>query len=606
MAGLYMTLISIIMPFNRSIPTMRYISVHFRHTAFQSTLILFVFFFFQHIQIKAQCATPINIFPYQEDFENSSGGWTSGGIANDWAWGIPAKPNINQAGSGQNCWITGGLNGSFYSLGERSYVESPCFDFTQLAHPYIHFRLWWESELQYDGANFQYSLNNGSSWTNVGSINDPTDCLNENWYNTLSVNNLSNLANPRNGWSGNIQPTTGSCQGGNGSNGWVIAKHCMANLGGKPNVRFRFTFGAGTTCNDFDGIAFDDIYIENAPPIATNFSSICLGNNTFAFTDLSGNCPDTWSWNFGDPSTAGANVSSLQNPKHTFSGPGVYMVSLKASSNCSESATITFPISVEGLNTSSTMPSCVGGDDGTASVLVNPAWVDPNYQWSTQPLQSGATATHLSAGTYWISVSGTGFCPVSTMVIVQEADPAQIPQSNLIQAISDTTIALGVVVSLTGLVADPGRVVAYRWEPAVYLDCDTCLNTLASPVQTTTYTLFATDTIGCVFSDALTIQVLKGSVYIPNVFRPASSDLNDHFTVFAARDVERVELLQVYDRWGSLVFENKNFQASDGALGWDGQIHGAEAASGVYLYVIKVLFLNGSMELFKGDLTVVR
>lgn len=574
--------------------------------AFRLPFIFFFLFSVLRMTAGAQCVIPISAFPYHEDFETSEGGWTSGGIANDWAWGIPAKPNINQAGSGQNCWITGGLNGSFYSLGQRSYVESPCFDFTQLAHPYIHFKLWWESELQYDGANFQYSLNNGSSWTNVGSINDPTDCLNENWYNTSSITNLNNLSNPRHGWSGNIQSTMGSCQGGNGSNGWVIARHCMANLAGKPNVRFRFTFGAGTTCNDFDGIAFDDIYIENAPPIATNFSSICLGNNTFTFTDLSDNCPDTWSWNFGDPSTAGANVSALQNPKHTFSGPGVYQVSLKASSSCSESTTITIPITVEGLYTASTMPSCVGGNDGTASVLVDPAWVDPGFQWSTQPPQFGAIATHLSAGAYDVSVSGTGICPLSVTVIVPEADPAQMPQTNLIQAISDTTIALGVVVSLTGVVSDPGRIVAYHWEPAIYLDCDACLSPLASPLQTTTYTLFATDTLGCVSSDALTIQVLQGSVYIPNVFRPASTDLNDHFTVYAARDVERVELLQIYDRWGSLVFENRNFQVSDREQGWDGRIDGELAASGVYLYLVKVLFVSGASEFFKGDLTVVR
>jgi len=574
--------------------------------AFRLPFVLFFLFSVLSMTAGAQCVIPISAFPYHEDFEISQGGWTSGGIANDWAWGIPAKPSINQAGSGQNCWITGGLNGSFYSLGQRSYVESPCFDFTQLAHPYIHFKLWWESELQYDGANFQYSLNNGSSWTNVGSINDPTDCLNENWYNTSSITNLNNLSNPRHGWSGNVQPTSGSCQGGNGSNGWVIARHCMANLAGKPNVRFRFTFGAGTTCNDFDGIAFDDIHIENAPAIATNFSSACIENNTYVFTDLSGNCPDTWSWNFGDPSTAGANVSSLQNPSHTFSGPGVYMVSLKASSNCSESSTITFQVTVEGLNTSSSMPSCVGGNDGTASVLVDPDWVDPNFQWSTQPPQSGATAIHLSAGAYEVSVSGTGICPLSATVIVPEADPAQMPQTNLIQAVSDTTIALGVMVSLTGVVSDPGRIVAYHWEPAIYLDCDTCLSPLASPLQTTTYTLFATDTIGCVISDALTIQVLKGTVYIPNVFRPASGDPNNHFTVFAARDVERIESMQIYDRWGSLVFENRNFQASDGAMGWDGRINGEEAASGVYLYLVKVLFVNGLSEFFKGDLTVVR
>ena len=34
-----------------------------------------------------------------------------------------------------------------------------------------------------------------------------------------------------------------------------------------------------------------------------------------------------WLWGFGDPHSS-ANVSSAQNPQHTFSGPGTYQVCL--------------------------------------------------------------------------------------------------------------------------------------------------------------------------------------------------------------------------------------------------------------------------------------
>jgi gliding motility-associated-like protein len=227
-------------------------------------------------------------------------------------------------------------------------------------------------------------------------------------------------------------------------------------------------------------------------------------------------------------------------------------------------------------------------------------------EWNTIPPQTGATAGHLSAGTYVVSVSNTGSCTVSASVLVSDPDPAQTPQSNQIQAFQDTTIAAGNPVALSGLVSDPGRVVSYQWAPGENLDCTSCLNTLASPFKTTTYILSATDTAGCVVSDGLTIKVLQGTVYIPNVFKPDSDNLNDRFTVFAARDVERIELLQIYDRWGSLVFENRDFPASNTSFGWDGLIKGEAAASGVFLYVAKVRFLNGAVELYKGDLTVLR
>ncbi len=562
--------------------------------------------FLQPTLASAQCGATIAVFPYHEDFETSQGGWVSGGTGDDWAWGAPNKPTINSAGSGQNCWVTGGLTGSFYNLGERSYVESPCFDFSLLPHPFIQFKIWWESERQYDGASLLYSLDNGSTWKNLGGANDPADCLNDNWFNAASITNLGALANPKHGWAGNIMPTTGSCQGGSGSGGWVTAKHCMPELAAKPTVRFRFVFGAGTACNDFDGVAFDDLNIENAVPISANFNSTCVGNNQYSFADLSTNCPDSWHWDFGDPASGTSNTSASQNPSHTFSGPGLYTVSLQASSDCSGEATISIPIEVAGLAMSSTPTSCFGGYDGTASVQIDSTNSHLSYVWNTVPPQFGPTATHLSAGNYKVSASGTGFCPVLASVTVTEPDSLQAPSFNAIQAFLDTTIALGNPVSLTGIAADPGRIISYKWEPPSYLNCDTCLQTLASPLQTTTYTLIATDTNGCVISDALIINVLPGSVYIPNAFKPSSDDLNDHFTVFADKDVEQVALMQIYDRWGALVFEHQNFPASEAALGWDGSINGKEATAGVYLYLIQVRFLNGVVTLYSGDLTVIR
>jgi len=47
---------------------------------------------------------------------------------------------------------------------------------------------------------------------------------------------------------------------------------------------------------------------------------------TVEFIDRSSGPPTSWDWNFGDGGT-----STLQNPVHTYSGPGVYLVSLNVS-----------------------------------------------------------------------------------------------------------------------------------------------------------------------------------------------------------------------------------------------------------------------------------
>jgi hypothetical protein len=384
----------------------------------------------------AQCVgLPISTFPYLEDFESGPNGWASGGLDPDWAWGTPAKAVINSAGTGTKCWISGGLTASFYNLGQRSFVESPCFNFTNLEHPYIRLKVWWDTEFQYDGANLQYTINDGSTWINVGSANDPEDCLNKNWYNHSPIVNLSNLANPRHGWSGNTLPSSGNCAGGNGSGGWKIASHCMPNLANQPNVRFRITFGAGTTCNGYDGFAFDDVFIGEAPAINAAFNALCGGPNTFNFKDLSDNCPETWKWDFGDPNSGANNTSTAKNPSHTFSAPGEYTVTLVVGSDCSGEFSITGIVKVLGITLSATPVLCAGGNTGSATATIIPNGVNPIVNWGTSPAQTGLTANNLSAGVYNVSVAAFGACPTTTSITISEPPILQVNVENIINSL---------------------------------------------------------------------------------------------------------------------------------------------------------------------------
>ena len=442
----------------------------------------------------AQCSGPVIInYPYQEDFEAGPGGWVAGGLGNDWALGTPNKPIINSAGSGTRCWVTGGLSGSFYQLGERSYVESPCFNFAILTRPYIRFKIWWETEKQFDGANLQYSLDGGNIWTNVGSVDDPVNCLNENWYNSSSITNLSGLTNVRQGWSGNVQPTNGSCLGGSGSGGWLVAKHCMLYLAGEPSVKFRFTFGAGTTCNDFDGVAFDDIRIENAPPIVATFLPTCPSGNTYIFNDLSTNCPQTWSWDFGDPASGADNVSTNQNTAHTYAAPGLYTVTLIASSICSGSTTAIRTVKIFGMTITTTPVSCAGGNDGQAAVQVTPAGSTPAYSWSTMPVQTGATATNLTAGTYTVALIENSVCPAITTVTITE--PAVLQHVTTVQNAACGNASGSATVTETG--GTPPY--AYAWSPTGG-SAATATNLVAG-----NYVLSITDQQGCVDTAQVTI-----------------------------------------------------------------------------------------------------
>ncbi len=359
----------------------------------------------------SQCTGGINSFPYTEGFETSTGGWTTGGTGNDWAWGTPAKPVINAAGGGTKCWTTGGLAGGSYTNSEASWLQSPCFDFSALQYPFVSFKINWETEQQFDGASFQYSIDNGNTWITIGPANY-SDCMQKNWFNQDPVTYLSPLTTERRGWSGNKQPTSGSCRGGNGSNGWLTAQTIMPGLAFRPSVLFRFIFGAGSICNNYDGFAVDDIYIGEAPPNQASFNYICDDLGKVSFTNTSILCPTSFQWDFGDPLSGASNTSTQENPTHSFTAPGTYTITLTVNGPGNAPSTITGEVTI--ISVSTTMLSaadCQTNTGGSIMATVTGTNSAVNYTWNTNPPQNTKTASNLPAGIYTVTVSGTDICP---------------------------------------------------------------------------------------------------------------------------------------------------------------------------------------------------
>jgi gliding motility-associated-like protein len=115
------------------------------------------------------------------------------------------------------------------------------------------------------------------------------------------------------------------------------------------------------------------------------------------------------------------------------------------------------------------------------------------------------------------------------------------------------------------------------------------------------------DEDGCTANDTMIIRVNKlRPIYIPNVFNPESGTFpNDWFTLFGGPAAESVELLRIYDRWGSLVFEKTDFALNEPNLGWDGTYKG-EKLFGVFAFYAKVRFVDQVSRQYEGDVTVLR
>ena len=166
--------------------------------------------------------------------------------------------------------------------GEVSYVYSPAYDLSGLINPAIRFSTYRDLDGTKDGVVFQYSTDDGITWSTLGSFdvsNEGSPSSGQNWYNESAIStspgdggiNLgSGFNSRRDGWAG--QYTSEEELDPGLLNGWFESTHELSPVpsddgsGNNPreNVRFRFALsssGAITDNKTGDGFGFDDIQI---------------------------------------------------------------------------------------------------------------------------------------------------------------------------------------------------------------------------------------------------------------------------------------------------------------------------------------------------------
>ena len=126
---------------------------------------------------------------------------------------------------------------------------------------------------------------------------------------------------------------------------------------------------------------------------------------------------------------------------------------------------------------------------------------------------------------------------------------------NSVSVGADVTIIEG---TSTALQAVGG--VIFSWEPADGLSCTGCASPLASPAQTTTYWVTSWDAYGCMAIDTVRVEVVPFddvTVFVPNTFTPNFDGINDYLFVYGS-DIERINYLRIFDRWGNEVWFGEN------------------------------------------------
>jgi gliding motility-associated-like protein len=227
------------------------------------------------------------------------------------------------------------------------------------------------------------------------------------------------------------------------------------------------------------------------------------------------------------------------------------------------------------------------------------------YAWSPAAGLDDAASSHPkvrpdSTTTYRVIGRDNEGCFTDTSFV-----PMVVYPYPLVNAGADKTIMGGNSVTLSPVIS--ADVMAIRWTPEKGLSCYDCSSPLATPKQTTKYSIKVSNEGGCVATSELNIFVLceEGNLFLPNTFSPNGDGVNDVFYP-RGKGIYSIRNLRVFNRWGEVVFGQSNFQANDISKGWNGTINGKLASQDVYVYTIDVICENNVVFSFKGNVALIR
>ncbi|MFN7973827.1 MAG: putative Ig domain-containing protein [Acidobacteriota bacterium] len=168
--------------------------------------------------------------PFTTDFEANNGGFTHSGTQDEWAWGLPNNPPINDCNGGVGCWKTDLLG--TYNASSTQDLLSPGISLAGLSSP---IRVSWSQKYQMESTSFDHAF--------------------------VDVREVGNPANAKRLWEW-LDTTMTVTQGATliqESAGWADYTADISSFAGL-NVELRFHVDSDTT-GQYAGLAIDDVTV---------------------------------------------------------------------------------------------------------------------------------------------------------------------------------------------------------------------------------------------------------------------------------------------------------------------------------------------------------
>lgn len=312
-----------------------------------------------------------------------------------------------------------------------------------------------------------------------------------------------------------------------------------------------------------------------------------------------------YTWDMGD-----GTIYNQPVPNHFYSAPGTYSVSLVVESQggCIDSLRMPIPVKVvesPSITISGDTEICMNELMALQGLLDKPDSSNVAWHWQfpngNSSNQQNPPSQQYSPGIYTVltrAMNSSGcFDTVSTSILVHAMPSISLP---------DTMIKLvGVPVTIPAQYS-PGTT-SYYWTPGNSLSCNNCPQPVSNTKFTTDYIISTLDSNGCAANDTVRVIVLcqGATIFFPNAFSPNGDGSNDMFFVRGS-GLDRVKSLRIFNRWGEVVFEAKDFPVNNSSYGWNGQAKGRQPQPGVYIYQAEVFCENGEVMRFEGNVALIK
>jgi gliding motility-associated-like protein len=252
-------------------------------------------------------------------------------------------------------------------------------------------------------------------------------------------------------------------------------------------------------------------------------------------------------------------------------------------------------------------PTCNGFADGQLKLSINNGKPPFQYSIMQNPYSPSPNFVGLKAGPYFLKVKDSDNCLALDTINITQPPPVSVDLG------PDLTVSLGDPVTLTATPQNTTGLINYTWRSAIIdtIKCISptdCESVLLNPKQTNTYIVSLIDAKGCrTQSDIRIILEKSRGLFVPTAFTPNADSNNDRLWVHGrTKQIREIQLFRVYDRWGELVYEDRNFKANDTSRGWDGRWRNQDCQSGVYVWYAEVEYVDGYQEAHKGQVTLLR